>query len=302
VFASGNRQTRRARSARLDVLEGIAQRRFDMSNVATTSSALFRELHGTGRLLVLPNAWDAGSARLIEDCGAAAIATTSAGLAWARGYPDGHGLPATVLRAAVEEIARVVRVPLSVDAEGGYGDDPDAVGDLVRQLAEAGAVGINLEDGSGSPALLCAKIAAAKRGAAQAGVDVFVNARTDVVLRGLVPAEQAVDEIARRAALYRDAGCDGVFAPKLVDPTAARAVVAAVAPLPLNLLAMPGLAPAAELRALGVRRLSAGSALAADALGRVRALATAFLGEGRSDSLFGAAVDYGKMNGLLAPR
>lgn len=273
-----------------------------MSNVATDSSSLFRGLHGPGRLLVLPNAWDAGSARVIEDCGATAIATTSAGLAWARGYPDGHGLPATTLLAAVAEIARVIRVPLSVDAEGGYGDDPGAVGDLVRQLAEAGAVGINLEDGSGPPELLCAKIAAAKRGAARAGVDVFVNARTDVVLRALVPADRAVDELVRRAALYRDAGCDGVFAPKLVEPAAVRAVVAAVAPLPLNLLAMPDLAPADELRALGVRRLSAGSALAADALGRLQRLTTALLEGGRSDSLFGAAVDYGKMNGLLAPR
>jgi 2-methylisocitrate lyase-like PEP mutase family enzyme len=273
-----------------------------MSNEASTPSSLFRELHGPGRLLVLPNAWDAGSARLIEDCGAAAIATTSAGVAWARGYPDGHGLPTATLLSAVEEIARVVRVPLSVDAEGGYTDDPAAVGELVRRLAEAGAVGINLEDGSGSPELLCAKIAAAKRGAEQAGVDVFVNARVDVVLRALAPAEQAADEIARRAALYRAAGCDGVFAPKLVDPAQVRAVVAAVAPLPLNLLAMPTLAPAEELRALGVRRLSAGSAIAADALGRVRRLTAALLADGRSDSLFGAPVDYGMMNGLLAPR
>ena len=263
---------------------------------------VFRALHAPGRLLLLANAWDAGSARLIEACGAPAIATTSAGVAWARGHADGHGLPTEKLLETVAEIARVVSVPLSVDAEGGYSDDPAQVGELARQLAEAGAVGVNLEDGGAPPELLCEKIAAAKRGAARAGVDLFVNARTDVVLRGLVPPERAVDEIARRAALYRAAGCDGIFAAKLVASDAVRAVAAAIAPLPLNLLVMPGLPPADELRALGVRRLSAGSTLAADALGRLRSLATSFLADGRSDPLFGAAVEYGTMNGLFAGR
>lgn len=266
------------------------------------SADVFRALHAQGRLLLLANAWDAGSARLIEACGAPAIATTSAGVAWARGHADGHGLPTEKLLATVAEIARVVSVPLSVDAEGGYSDDPSQVGELARQLAESGAVGVNLEDGDAPPELLCEKIAAAKRGAARAGVDLFVNARTDVVLRGLVPPERAVDEIVRRAALYRAAGCDGIFAAKLVASDAVRTIAAAIAPLPLNLLVMPGLPPADELRALGVRRLSAGSTLAADALGRLRSLATSFLADGRSDPLFGAAIEYGTMNGLLAGR
>jgi 2-methylisocitrate lyase-like PEP mutase family enzyme len=273
-----------------------------MSQSEQKPADAFRALHAPGHLLILPNAWDAGSARLIEECGAPAIATTSAGVAWARGYPDGHGLPTDTLLAAVTEIARVVRVPLSVDAEGGYSDDPAAVGELAFRLAEAGASGVNLEDGAGTPELLCAKIAAAKRGAARAGVDLFVNARTDVVLRGLVPAERAVDEIVRRAALYRDAGCDGIFAPKVVASDAARTIVAAIAPLPLNLLVMPGVPAADELRALGVRRLSAGSMLAADALGLVRRLTTTFLADGRSEPLFDGAIEYGTINGLLATR
>lgn len=272
------------------------------SERAQATADAFRALHAEGRLLILANAWDAGSARLIEDCGAPAIATTSAGLAWAHGHADGHALPTATLVAAVEEIARVVRVPLSVDAEGGYASEPERVAELMQRLADAGAVGVNLEDGAEPPELLCAKIAAAKRGAARAGVDLFVNARTDVVLRALVPAERAVDEILRRAALYRDAGCDGVFAAKLAGEGAIRSVVAGIAPLPLNLLVLPDLPPADELLALGVRRLSAGSMLAADALGRLRRLATAFLADGRSDSLFGAAVDYGTMNSLLTRR
>ncbi len=145
---------------------------------------LFRRLHD-GELLILPNAWDAGSARLIESRGAKAIATTSAGLAWSRGYPDGDALPVEQLLSAVRAIARVIGVPLTIDVEGGYSNDPAAVAGLVAGILEAGAVGINIEDGSGSPALLCAKIAAARESAGRAGVELFINARTDVYLRGL---------------------------------------------------------------------------------------------------------------------
>lgn len=140
----------------------------------------FHRLHVPGKPLLLANAWDAGSARLIESCGAAAIATTSAGLAWAHGYPDGDQLPPGLLSAAVAEIARVVSVPLSVDAEGGYSDDPKAVGEIVRAIVDAGGIGINIGDGLASPDLLVAKIAAARTAADTAGVNLFINARTDV--------------------------------------------------------------------------------------------------------------------------
>ena len=116
----------------------------------------FRRLHAAGAPLVLPNAWDAGSARLIEANGAAAIATTSSGVAWSHGYPDGDALPPRVLAAAVEEIVRVLSVPLTVDAEGGYSSDPGMVGEAVFAIASAGAVGINLEDGSASR-ICCAR-------------------------------------------------------------------------------------------------------------------------------------------------
>jgi 2-methylisocitrate lyase-like PEP mutase family enzyme len=207
-----------------------------------------------------------------------------------------------VLANAVEEITRIVRVPVSADIEGGYSHDPAVVAEIVAAVVGAGAVGVNLEDGADAPDLLGAKIEAAKGAAARAGVDLFVNARIDVYLRGLVPAERAVEETLARAALYRAAGCDGVFAPRLAAPAEVRAVVAAIAPLPLNLLAVPGLASAADLQAWGVRRLSAGSALAAAALGVTRSLTTVFLQDGRSDALFGAPIEYGKMNALLARR
>jgi 2-methylisocitrate lyase-like PEP mutase family enzyme len=261
--------------------------------------ATFRELHAPGRILVLPNAWDAGSARLIEDCGAAAIATTSSGVAWARGYPDGNALPTRVLVAALAEIARVIRVPLSADVEAGYSDDPRAVAETVTAVMNAGAVGINLEDGAGTPDLLCAKIEAVKAAAAKAGVDLFVNARTDVFLKRLAPPERAVDETIARAKRYAAAGCDGVFVPALAEPAAIRAIVAGVAPLPLNVMAFPGLPDALDLRELGVRRLSAGAAVASAALGRARSRARAFLADGVSEALFDESVEYGPTNALF---
>jgi 2-methylisocitrate lyase-like PEP mutase family enzyme len=268
--------------------------------MTTTNLATFRTLHAKGELLILANAWDAGSARVIETCGAKAIATTSSGVAWAHGYPDGNALDPRILTASVTEIVRAVNLPVTVDAEAGYSDDPARVADAVSALIDAGAVGINLEDGAADPSLLAAKIEAVKKAAARAGADVFVNARTDVYLRALVPPDRAVAEVSARAALYRSAGCDGIFAPRLTDRDAIRAVVAAVDPLPLNLMAVPQLASAQELRALGVRRLSAGSAIAQAVHGTTRRLAESFLADGRSDDLFSQQdADWTGMNALF---
>ena len=269
-----------------------------MTSAAKAHAESFRQLHAPGRLLRLPNAWDAGSARLIEASGAAAIATTSAGLAWSRGYPDGDVLPLRVLEAAVAEIARVLSVPLSVDVEGGYSAEPRAVGEVIAAVLGAGAVGVNLEDGAEPVDLLCAKIDAAKKAAVRAGIDLFVNARTDVFLRGLVPAERAVAETIERGRRYQASGCDGFFVPKVMDEAAIRAIVAGV-PLPLNLLVMPALAPVAELQRLGVRRVSAGSAIAAAAYGVTQRAAVQLLEEGRYSVMFDAPVGYGEMNGLF---
>lgn len=258
----------------------------------------FRDLHAPGELLRLPNAWDAGSARLIEANGAAAIATTSAGLAWARGYRDGDRVPGPVLSAAVAEIARVISVPLSADVEGGYSDDPTAVGETVAAVIGAGAVGVNLEDGGGAVELLCEKIEVAKQVALRAGVDLFVNARTDVYLRGLVPKERALEEAVARGQRYQAAGCDGFFVPKIADTAEIRAIADAVA-LPLNVLVMPGLAPVTELRKLGVRRVSAGSGIAAAALGTVQRATRQFLEDGRYDAMFETSADYRAMNDLF---
>lgn len=263
----------------------------------TTSphAATFRRLHQDG-LLILANAWDAGSARLVESLGAKAIATTSAGVAWAHGFADGDLLPVPLLLQTVRDIVRVIRVPLTVDCEGGYSRDPKAVGETIAAVVEAGGVGINLEDGSDSPDLLCAKIEAIKR-----TTDVFVNCRTDVYLRSLVAPEKRVEETLARAARYRAAGGDGLFVPGVVDRDEIRAI-AAGAGLPVNVLVRTGLPRAAELAALGVRRQSAGSDLAEAAYGRVRSLATPFLRDGASEPLTEGAIPYPEVQALFGER
>jgi 2-methylisocitrate lyase-like PEP mutase family enzyme len=258
----------------------------------------FRALHAVGELLILPNAWDAASARLIEDAGARAVATTSAGLSWACGWPDGDALPATELIAAVERIQRVLRVPLSVDIERGFGATPEAIADLVAALVDRGVAGINIEDGDGIPDALCAALRAIR---ARVGAGLYVNVRTDVVLRKLASGEDALAEIIRRGRSYREAGGDGLFVPGLADAARAARIVDALPEMPLNLMWVPSLDPLPALRAAGVRRISTGGALPERALGLVRDLAARAVA-GDLDSLRGHAIDYGGMNVLLAER
>ncbi len=257
----------------------------------------FHALHRDG-ILVLANAWDAGSARLIESLGARAIATTSCGVAWSHGYPDGDVLPVEQLVQTIESIARVVGVPLTADVEGGYSDEPSAVGRTVARVVEAGAVGINIEDGAGSPDLLCRKIEACMEAAGRLGVRLFVNARTDVYLRGLAGEGERVDEILRRGKLYRDAGASGLFAPGVVAVDEISALVEGCG-LPLNVMARPGLPDAKGLASLGVRRLSAGGDLAEALYARLAALAGDFLADGASEPLAEEAMAYADLNRLM---
>lgn len=259
----------------------------------------FHALHAPGQVLLLTNAWDAASARLIAEAGAPAIATTSAGLAWACGYPDGNALPVPVLVGAVKAIARVISVPLTVDSEGGYSDDPAQVAETITALIDAGAVGINLEDGTGAPDLHVAKIEAVRAAAQQRGVDLFINARVDTVLHKLVPAEQAVTESIRRAHLYAQAGASGIFVPGLADAAQIRSVADAVAPLPLNVLTWPGLGGLDEVRAAGARRISTGAVLSRAAYAAAHRLAGEFLRTGSAADLLAQLGEMPSLNALL---
>ncbi|CAN5327208.1 isocitrate lyase/phosphoenolpyruvate mutase family protein [soil metagenome] len=260
---------------------------------------LFRDLHASG-LLILPNAWDAASAVVSVRAGAKAVATTSAGIAWALGWPDGavgsEAPPESELLAAVARIVRAAGdVPVSADVEAGFSDDAGEAAAFVRRAAATGVAGINLEDGAGSAELLADKIAAIR---ALIGSELFINARCDLWLRGIGPVEGRLEEAARRARLYREAGADGLFIAGATEVETIRALVGFG--LPLNLLARPGLPDAAGLEALGVRRLSAGSNIAAAAYQTAETLTRGFLSDGRSDAQVAAAMPCADLNALMA--
>lgn len=263
-----------------------------------SKASTFRQLHDHSTPLLLPNAWDAGSARLIEAQGASAIATTSAGFAWALGYPDGRKLPFDEVIAAVRRIVRVLEAPLSVDIENGYSDDPKTVADHVMQLVDLGIAGINIEDGPDPASLLAAKIESIREAVAKAGLDLFVNARSDVFLASLVEKARQPQEAIARGDLYASAGADGLFLPALVQPSDIEAIAGAIR-LPLNVMALPGLADAATLGKLGVRRLSAGSGISQVVLGRAKAMAADFLAHGRSEPLDDRPLPYSEIQHLF---
>lgn len=217
----------------------------------------FAALHrGSGVPFVLPNAWDHGSAWALHRRGFGAIGTTSLGLAAGAGLPDGAAETRELTVRLAWSLGRGGRAPflLSVDAEGGFSDEPSEVAALARELVEAGAAGINLEDGRADGTLVPAPLHAAKIAAVKdACPDLFVNARTDTHWLGT-----EVEETAPRLLAYERAGADGAFAPALTEPAAVRELAAALA-VPLNLLHTPALPPLATLAAQGVRRLSLGS-------------------------------------------
>ncbi|MBY8880522.1 isocitrate lyase/phosphoenolpyruvate mutase family protein [Actinacidiphila acidipaludis] len=265
---------------------------------------LLRKLGDAG-VLVLPNAWDAGSAAVIAAAGAAAVATTSGGVSWSSGRGDGQQLTRDEMVAAARRVVAAVSVPVTVDAEGGYGPAPEDVAATVRALVAAGAAGVNLEDSHapGGPlygvAEQAARLRAAREAAAAAGLpDLVVNARTDVFLFGIGAPERRLDAVLERALAYAAAGADGLFVPGLLDLGVLRTLCAA-SPLPVNAMAGPGGPSVAELAAAGVRRVSVGTALAQSAYTAAHRAATEMLREGTFAALDGA-LDFGTLNSLLS--
>jgi len=261
----------------------------------------FHALHAGPGILVLPNAWDAASAALMADAGARAVATSSAAVAWAHGYPDGDLLPTDRLIGTIAEIARVIDVPLTADIEGGYSDDLSALAHTVTRVIDAGAVGANLEDGQRDPELHARKLEAARKAAEAAGVRLFINARIDVYLHGLAEGEAAFQETLRRAELYRSAGADGIFVPWPTDAALIGRLAAAI-PLPLNVMSRAGAPPAAELQTLGVRRLSSATALFRAAYAPLMKAAEAFLTQGDPTALAAAGPGLANLNARFAGR
>ncbi len=263
----------------------------------------FRALHDRRRVLLLPNAWDAGSARIFAGLGFDAVATTSAGVAWALGYPDGEGTPLDEVLAVVERIVRVTPLPVTVDFEAGYGDSPEAVAANVRRLIETGAVGINLEDGVRHEYLrniddAARRVAAARQAADEAGVPIVINARVDNwMVGGDEDEDTRVTEALRRARAYLEAGADCIYPIGVSSPELIGRLCAAI-DAPVNVGVRPGLPDMAELGRLGVARVSAATRLATVAFSAAHDAAKRMRDSGRFDGL-DSSLAYGDIQRLF---
>lgn len=267
----------------------------------------FRSLHAAANPLALANAWDVASARVIESAGAAAIATTSAGVAWSLGAPDGDVLDRDRALDLIARIVAAVSVPVTADIESGFGETAEGVAETIAGVLAAGAVGVNLEDAHHrGPSRLrhadeqAERIAAARGAADEIGVELFLNARIDTFLMGVGDPAGRLDETLIRAEAYLAAGADGIFVPGVVDPTTVAALVDGIS-APLNILAGPGAPDLGTLGALGVARVSIGSTVAAAAYAVARRAAEEFFTTGTYTSLAGA-LQYSEINDLLRGR
>ncbi|HVS44938.1 MAG TPA: isocitrate lyase/phosphoenolpyruvate mutase family protein [Candidatus Dormibacteraeota bacterium] len=274
----------------------------DLAARATT----LLELHRPGRPLVLVNAWDAGSARVVAAAGAPAIATGSAGVAAFLGRPDGQRLSRDEMLAAVRSVASAVPLPVTADMEAGYGATPADVAETAGRVLAAGAVGINLEDvdPAGAPDTLVdlddqlARIRAVRERADHEGVHLVLNARCDVYLARVGDAGARLGTAVERANAYLGAGADCAFIPGVTEAQTIAALVAGIHG-PVNVLAAPGSPPVAELAALGVARVSVGSWPARAAITLLSRIAHEVLDNGTYDAL-GGALSYAEVQRLFA--
>jgi 2-methylisocitrate lyase-like PEP mutase family enzyme len=270
----------------------------------------FRALHQQSRALVLPNAWDVPSARVFEDAGFPAVATSSAGLMVSLGYQDGEEMPRRELAGAVGRIAHRLSIPLSADIVSGYGRTPRAVAATVRAILTAGAVGINLEDhdhrNPSGHALFSIrsqvrKIEAIRGVASETGIPLVINARTDAFRLGSGEPPQRLQEAIRRATAFRDAGADCVYPMGLVEADAIATFVDALK-CPVNVMVRPGLPPLSELERLGVRRVSFGPAASYATMGFLKRISQEVLTQGSFHSLVEGAITFDELNRLAVPR
>ena len=259
---------------------------------------------GTGAV-VLPNVWDVASARIIEEAGFQAIATTSAGIAFAQGFPDGQKIPAERMITSIAHIAAAVRVPVTADVEAGYGQRPEDAGRTARTVIDAGAVGMNFEDATGDAdhpltelTLQLERIRAIRETAEDLRVPIVLNARTDVYLLQIGDPSQRYDEALRRLAAFRDAGADCVFVPGVRDAETIGRIVADLK-CPVNRLGVPGSPTVPELVKLGVKRISLGSGPMRASLGLLRRVAEEVKTSGTYKVMEGAP-SHAEMNKMMS--
>lgn len=266
----------------------------------------FRKLHHLDRPLILPNAWDVPSARIFEDAGFPAVATSSAGLMVSRGYPDGQGIPRREMVGVVAAIAKRVTIPLSADIVAGFGRGPREVAATVKLIVGAGAVGINLEDQDPMNERLypvrfqVGKIQAIRDIGRSMGVPLVINARTDALSTAPGTPEERFQEAIRRCVAYRDAGADCVYPMRLTDGSAIGTFVEAVG-CPVNVMIRKGLPPVAELDRLGVKRVSFGPGASYAAMGLLKRISEEILTRGTFSSLVDGAITFDELNRLALP-
>ena len=267
----------------------------------------FRRLHRARRPFLLPNAWDVPSARVFEDAGFPAVATSSAGIMVSRGYPDGERMPLPELVEVVRRIASRLRVPVSADVVSGYGKSPAAVGRTVQRMLRAGAIGVNLEDHNPASGKLfpldvqLQRIQAVLRTAQRSGVPLVLNARTDALNHAPGDKEARFEEAVRRAQAFRDAGADCVYPMGLTDRTAIRAFVLALR-CPVNVMVRRGLPSVRELARLGVRRVSFGPSASYAAMGLLKRASREALTRGTFRTLVEGAITFDELNRLAERR
>jgi 2-methylisocitrate lyase-like PEP mutase family enzyme len=267
-----------------------------------------RKLHHGPRILALPNAWDVVSARILEEVGHPAIATSSAATAFSLGYPDGQSISRREMLDAVARITRAVRVPVTADLESGYGKTPEEIADFTKAMVASGAVGLNFEDVTGDDesthvelGLQVQKIRAIRETAAALGVPVVINARSDIYLMPIGPETTRFQRTVERLHAYRDAGADCLFVPGLCDREIIAKLVEAV-DAPLNILASAGCPSLEDLEKMGVARVSAGSSAMRAAMGAFQRVAKDWLAHGSYDSLHQVTAPYAELNQMMARR
>jgi 2-methylisocitrate lyase-like PEP mutase family enzyme len=261
-----------------------------------TKREKLRALHQGPDILVLPNAWDCASARIFEQLGFPAIATTSAGVAFSLGYADGQNIPAKEMLAAVARIARCVNVPVTADLEGGYGN----IAETASALLESGAVGLNLEDilGHGPESLASIDEQVKRIAAVRNSGPVVINARTDLYLLEIGDEATRFDRACERLKAYRDAGADCLFIPGVVTGDLIGRFVEALR-FPINILAVAGTPPVARLKELGVARVSVGSGMMRSAMGHTRRIAEALKTTGRFDEMIEGSIPFPEANSMF---
>ena len=267
----------------------------------------FRALHHGKRILVLPNGWDVPSARVFEDAGFPAVATSSAGMLVSLGYPDGEVVGRDEFVSAVERIARVLSVPVSADIVAGFGKTTKEVVATVRAILKTGAVGINIEDFAHSTKKLypverqIENVKAIRKLAETSRVPLVINARTDALRFAEGDEEARVKEAIRRATAYRDAGADCVYPMGLIDATSIARFVKAL-DFPINVMVRKGLPPVSELQRLGVARVSFGPTASYAAMGLLKRAANEVLEKGTYENLVEGAITFDELNALAVPR